>query len=438
MAVERPGERREGSVTVEGRESAVAVIGMGCELPSARGPRELWRLLAEARDAVGPARAGTGLRRAGHIDGAGCSDLTRFGIDPDEAARMDPQQHVLLRVVHDAIADAGLDPAGIAGSPTAVCVGQSASDFWDLRSRSAGLDLGDFVGSHQRGLLSGRVSHTFDLRGPSVTVDAAQASSLVAVHLACRSLRAGDAELALAGGVSLLSGRQAGVMLGRGGVLSPDGRCKFGDVSADGFVRAEGAGVVLLKPLARALLDGDRVRAVIAGSAVTNDGRDKETLLHPSEKGQAEAMRRAYLDAGIAPAEVDYVEAHGTGTRIDVAELRALTAVLGQGRPAGRPCLVGSLKSNIGHAEAAGGVAGLIKTVLCLEHGAVPASLHFTTPHPAVDWDRVPLAVPTVLTRLPDRGTPVVAAVNGQGVSSTNVHVVLTTTPEKRAPGGRP
>jgi len=409
------------------------VVGIGCELPSARGPRRLWRLLLDEREVIERARPETGLAWAGHVDGVRGFDPAPFGIAPDEADRMDPQQRVLLTVVRDALADAGLDRRTVAGSRTAVYAGQSTSDSWDLRSSRTDLDLRDYAGCHQRGLLAGRISHVFDLRGPGVTVDAAQASSLVAVHLACQSLRTGEADLAIAGGVGLLLGPQVGVMLTSAGVLSPDGRCKFGDASADGFVRAEGAGAVVLIPLARALANGDRVRAVIAGSAVGNDGRAKETLTHPSEEGQAQAMRWAYQDAGIDPAEVVYVEAHGTGTRIDQVELRVLSAVLGDGRPPGRPCLVGSLKSNIGHTEAAAGVAGLIKAVLCVENRVVPASLHFQTPHPAVDWDRVPLVVPTTLTDLPVRDGTAVVAVNGQSISSTNVHVVLTSAPNHAA-----
>jgi acyl transferase domain-containing protein len=358
----------------------VAVLGLGCLLPGAHGPDELWRLLVEARDAIGPARQGTGLRHAGHLDGIDLFDAAFFGMTRHEAERTDPQQRLLMTIAYEALADAGLEPGMVAGSRTAVYTGQSTSDYWDLRRDLSDLDLRDYAGRHQRGLLAGRLSYALDLRGPSVTVDAAQASSLVAIHLACRSLRAGEAELALAGGVNLLLGPHAGAMLTTGGVLAPDGRCKFGDASADGFVRAEGVGVVVLKSLDRALADGDRVRAVIAGSAVGNDGRSKAELLLPSESCQAQAMRWAYADAGIEPSEVDYVEAHGTGTRIDQVELRALGSVLGEGRAAGRPCLVGSLKSNVGHTEAAAGVAGLIKAVLCLENGMVRRAC--TSPRP--------------------------------------------------------
>ncbi|MGM1063958.1 polyketide synthase [Saccharothrix sp. Mg75] len=413
----------------------VAVIGMSCELPGASGPEELWRLLLDARDTVGPARPGTAMHSAGHVDPARWTtdfDPRAFDLDAGEAERMDPQQRLLLTAVRAALADAVPDPAGVAGSRTAVYAGQSGADHWDgLRGRDD-LDLRDFAGAYHRGLTAGRLSHVFDLRGPSVTVDAAQASSLVALHLAVRALRHGEADLAIAAGVNLLLGPQPGALLDRAGALSPGGRCRFGDADADGFVRADGAAAVVLKPLAAALADGDRVRAVVKGSAVGNDGRAKPSLLHPSAEGQAQAMRWAYADAGVDPAVVTYVEAHGTGTRIDRAELSALTAVLGTARRAGRPCLVGSLKSNIGHAEAAAGLAGLVKAVLCLEHGAVPASLHHRRRHPDVDWDLVPLVVPTRTVELPEVGGRATVAVNGQSASSTNVHVVLTGAPARR------
>ncbi|MGA5130191.1 polyketide synthase [Streptomyces olivoreticuli] len=434
----------------------IAVIGMGCAYPGAWGTEELWELLIGGRDAIGdipesrydaeefhaprPGTPGrTTARRGGFVDGLaaaigpGAFPAEEFGVAPREIEDMDPQQRLLLLTARAALRDAGLTAERLAGSRTAVFAGQSHADHWDnLRDRGRDtLDLDTFSGTHQRALLSGRLSYAFDLRGPSVTVDTAQASSLVALHLAVRSLRDGEATTALAGGVSLVLGPAANIMLSQAGALSPDGRCKFGDASADGFVRSEGAGIVVLKPLDRALADGNRVRAVILGSAVSNDGRAKAKLTDPSREGQAAAMRRAYEDAGIAPGEVAYVEAHGTGTRIDPVELGALDDVLGEGRPAGHPCLVGSVKTNIGHTEAAAGVAGVIKTVLALEHGTVPPSLHFETPHPAVDWDRLPLVVPTRPRPLPRRnGRPVIAAVNGQSISSTNVHLVLAQAPQ--------
>ncbi|MER5931120.1 beta-ketoacyl synthase N-terminal-like domain-containing protein [Streptomyces sp. NPDC002054] len=420
----------------------IAVIGMACRLPGADSPEALWNLLDNGTDATGAlprdrfagdSNSGT---RGGFLDEVDAFDADFFGITDDEAALIDPQQRLLLTTAWEALEDAGTLPGSLAGTRTAVYAGQSHGDHWD-RLRDAGAEdrldpLGSLAGTQQRSLLAGRISYAFGLHGPSVTVDTGQASSLTAVHLACLSLRAGEAALALAGGANTVLAPAAGRLFGRAGVLAPDGRCKFADASANGFVRSDGVGMVVLKPLDRALADGDRVRAVLLGSAVGNDGATKERLTDPSRTGQRLAMRWAYEDAGVSPGDVDYVEAHGTGTRIDAVELGALNEVLGEGRPAGRPVLVGSLKTNIGHCEAAAGVAGLIKTVLCLEHRAVPASLHLKEPSPLVDWDRLPLVVPTTTRPLPPRrpGRPHLAAVNGQSISGVNVHVVLASAPE--------
>ncbi|MFJ9775947.1 polyketide synthase [Kitasatospora sp. NPDC101157] len=413
------------------------MTGVGCRLPGAHGPGQLWELLHAGRDATGPAPtdrfpAGAALpaggERGGFLDGVEEFDAGFFGIRDDEATAMDPQQRLLLLTAWEALEDAGADPARLKGSRTAVFVGQAHADHWErLRDTGAGaLDLDRLVGGHQRAMLAGRLSFHLGLHGPSVTVDCAQASSLAAVHLACLSLRAGESDLALAGGANLLLATTTTAVLDRAGVLSARGRCRFGDADADGFVRSDGVGVVVLKTLDRAVADGDPIRAVILGSAMSHDGATKERVTDASGSGQAMAMRWAYQDAGVAPGDVGYVEAHGTGTGIDAVELAALTEVLAEGRPPGRPCMVGSLKTNIGHCEAAAGVAGLIKAVLCLEHGQVPPSLHFDRPSPRVDWDRLPLVVPTSPRPLPaTAGRPPLAAVNGQGMSGTNVHVVL-------------
>jgi acyl transferase domain-containing protein len=438
---------RHSSRIVAGRTPApVAVIGVGCRLPGAHGPEQLWELLRSGRDAIrsapeGRFPAGTvvpaGGRRGGFLDDVEKFDAAFFGIPDDEAAVMDPQQRLLLLTAWEALEDAGADPRRLRGTRSAVFVGQSHADHWERmrEARAGALDLDCLVGGHQRSLLAGRLSFHLGLHGPSVTLDCAQASSLAAIHLACLSLRAGESELALAGGANLLLGTTATEVFDGAGVLSGEGRCRFGDAEADGFVRSDGVGVVVLKELDRALADGDPVRAVILGSAMSHDGATKKRVTDPSADGQALAMRWAYQDAGIAPGDVGYVEAHGTGTRIDAVELGALTEVLAEGRPPGRPCAVGSVKTNVGHCEAAAGVAGLIKAVLCLEHGQVPPSLHFRTPSPLVDWDRLPLVVPTSPQPLPAvPGRPAIAAVNGQGMSGTNVHMVLG----RRADSGTP
>ncbi|PSK66856.1 Mycocerosic acid synthase [Micromonospora sp. MH33] len=422
---------------------AIAVIGVGCRLPGAPDATQLWRHLLDGRDLITevpadrfrvddyvapfpPPPGRTTSRWGGFVDGVAEFDGGFFGIDDDEAASLDPQQRLLLMSAWEALEDAGQLPEYLAGSRTSVFVGQSQADYWDLQSpRLDRLGLASVLGGQQRGMAAGRLSYAFDLRGPSLTVDAAQASSGVAVHLAAQSLRSGESTMAVVAGVNLVLTPTPAVMFGQAGVLAADGRCKFGDSSADGFVRSDGVVVVVLKPLTAALADRDRVRAVLLGSAVSNDGRAKPELTAPSVTGQTAAMRAAYAAAGVSPADVDYVEAHGTGTRIDAAELAALIRVLAEGRPAGRPCLVGSVKTNIGHTEAAAGLAGLLKAVLCLEHGLVPPSLHCVRPRVDVDWDRVPLVVPDVVTPLPDHGRPTIVAVNGQSMSGANVHLVL-------------
>lgn len=447
---------------------AVAVIGMACRFPGASGPDELWDVLREGRDTTsetpperydvdalysaaprpGPGKIGS--RRAGYLADVAQFDADFFGLSHAEAAELDPQQRLLLMTAWEALEDAGQCPDALAGSRTGVFVGGARMDYLESQMRQGPEALEPSLYNNFRAMVPARLSYVFDLRGPSLMVDTACSSSLVAVHMAVQSLRAGESRLALAAGVSLALNPDEGIIMTRAGIHSRDGRVKFGDASADGYAPSDGVGVVVLKPLADALADGDRIRAVIQGSAISNDGRAGGSLLTPSLAGQAEVLRWAYEDAGVSPADVDFVEAHGTGDPLlDPAEFGALGEVLGEGRPADRPCLVGSVKTNVGHAQAAGGIAGLIKTVLCLEHGQVPASLHLDSPNPEIAWDRLPLRVPTALEPLPDRGRPAVAGVTGQGISSLNAHLVLRqptaaeaavaaldgTTPTASAPG---
>ncbi|WP_052385378.1 polyketide synthase [Streptomyces sp. NRRL F-2890] len=456
MTTHQPGETRPPA-------EPIAVIGMACRLPGAAGPAQLWDLLCRGAEAPGPH-----IDDIDHVEGTGAHtaetgvtghdrDATAgAGTTAESAATIDPQQRLLLRTAREALADAGSDPATLAGTRTAVFAGQSQADHWErLRETRAERRMEPLAaltdGGQQRSVLAGRLSYALGLHGPCVTVDTGQASSLTAVHLACTSLRAGESTLALAGGVNAVLSPVAGDLFGRAGVLAADRRCKFADASADGFVRADGVGVVVLKPLRAALADGDRVRAVILGSAVSHDGATKQRLTDPSVTGQRLAMRWAYEAAGAEPGRVGYVEAHGTGTGIDRIELAALNEELAAGRPVGRPLLVGSVKTNIGHCEAAAGVAGLIKTVLCLEHRAVPPSLHFTTPSPEVEWGRLPITVPTAIEPLPSAGSaaetdnggdtgtgPALAAVNGQSICGVNVHLVLSAAPPAPESTGPP
>lgn len=420
---------------------SVAVVGMACRLPGASGADELWALLRNGSDVTsetpperydvdalfdphpGPGKLAS--RRAGYVDAADF-DAEFFGMSGAEAVELDPQQRLLLMTAWEALEDAGQRPDQLAGSRTGVFVGNARADYLELALRQGPEGVTAAHLHNFRSLLAARLSHFFDLRGPSVVVDTACSSSLTAVHQAVQSLRARESPIALVAGVNIKIRPDEGLVMTAAGGMSADGRSRFGDAAADGHAPSDAVGVVVLKPLNSALADGDRIRAVIQGSAIGNDGRTSDSVLNSSLTGQLEVLRWAYEDAALDPAEVDYVEAHGSGSpSFDPLELTALGEVLGRGRPTNRPLLVGSVKTNIGHAEAAGGLAGLIKTVLCLEHGKVPASLHLSTPNPKVPWDRLPLAIPGALCKLPDRGRPALAGVSGQGSSALNAHVVL-------------
>ncbi|MWA16244.1 type I polyketide synthase [Streptomyces sp. BA2] len=423
----------------------IALVGIGCRLPGADGPDAFWRLLADRTDTIReippnrfdlatyyhpePGTPGrTYSRWGGFIDGVDRFDAEFFGLSPREVERMDPQQRILLEVAWEALEDAGMPPTALAGTSTGMFLGQIAGNYWDLQTRSTTLDIYSMIGSGARAVLSGRVSYALDLRGPSMSIDTACSSSLVAVHLACQSLRTGESEVAVAGGVNLVLLPEESITYSQARMLAPDGRCKFADASANGFVRSDGVGLVVLKPLSRAVADGDRIYALIAGSATNNDGQGSGYLMTPAEDGQERLLRAALADAGVNPTDVDYVEAHGTGTSVgDAVELRALASVVGSGagRAAGRPCLVGSVKTNIGHAEGAAGVAGLIKVALGLHHRRIPVSLHLAEPNPALDWDGSALAVATEEADWPDEDRPAVAGVSSFGISGSNAHVVL-------------
>ncbi|WP_086003462.1 type I polyketide synthase [Nocardiopsis gilva] len=425
----------------------VAIVGIGCRLPQARGPRMLWQLLRDGVDAVSaapPERSpearnalsapGTPGGRGGFLDGIEEFDAAFFSISPREAIWMDPQQRLLLETAWEAFEDAGLTQDQLRGSDTGVFVGLQSGEYWELlhRAEESGgpeRDLHAGLGSGLRSVMSGRISYAFDLRGPSATVDAACSSSLVAVHQAVQSIRSGESGMAVAGGANLLIRPILSTIMAGAGALAPDGRCKFGDADADGFVRADGVGVVVLKPLDRALADGDDVYAVIRGTASGNDGQASGYLMAPAVEGQLRTMLAAYADAGIDPATVDYVEAHGTGTSVgDPVELEALGTVLSPGRDPDRPCLVGSVKTNIGHTEATAGVAGLIKAALCLKNRVIPPSLHCREPHPLLPWQDWRLSIPAERAMpWPDTGDrDPVAGVSSSGISGTNVHLVLT------------
>ncbi|MDH6112527.1 acyl transferase domain-containing protein/aryl carrier-like protein [Kitasatospora sp. MAP12-15] len=424
-------------------ENAVAIIGMGCRFPQAAGIDAYWKLLTENIDAITPIpesrfdsaahyapEAGTpgktSQRHGGFLDDAFGFDANFFGVSPVEARSMDPQQRVLLQVVWEALEDAGILPSALAGSRTGVFVGQATAEYAESSGSLAEHDLREATGSHLRAVTAGRVSYALDLRGPSLVLDTACSSSLVAVHAARQSLLTGESSLAIAGGVNIIVSPRDAIAYSQAAMLSSDGRCKFGDAGADGFVRSEGVGVVVLKRLADARRDGDQVLALLLGSAVTNDGRGSGFLIQPAVSGQVDMVREACRSAGIVPAQLDYVEAHGTGTPVgDGVELRALAEALAGDQALTRPLRIGSAKSNIGHAEAAAGIAGMIKAVLVARHGVVPASLHVREPHPVLaDW-RMPVEVVRRNEPLAKAGPAALVGVSSFGLSGTNAHVVL-------------
>ncbi|MDT3399504.1 SDR family NAD(P)-dependent oxidoreductase, partial [Streptomyces sp. B1866] len=430
----------------------IAIVGIGCRFPGgADGPASFWRLLTEGRDAVGevpadrwdadavfaadPAAPGrTNSRWGGFLDRVDAFDHRFFGISEPEAARVDPQQRLLAEVAWEALEDAGLPADRLAGSRTGVYVGISSFDYGGRQLGDLGtIDAWTGTGS-ALSIAANRLSYLLDLRGPSMAVDTACSSSLVAVEQARAALERGDCDLALAGGVNLILSPAAAVNFSKAGVMSPEGRCKPFSADADGYVRSEGAGIVVLKPLSRALADQDTVYAVVRGGAVNQDGRSNG-LMAPNPHAQEAVLRDAYRDAGVEPADVDYVEAHGTGTPLgDPIEARALGAVLSAGRDPGRPCLVGSVKSNLGHLEAAAGVAGLVKAALMLRHRHVPPSLHAGRTSPHIPFDELRLRVAGHAQPWPHRPGPALAGVSSFGFGGTNAHLVLAEAPEPPAP----
>lgn len=337
--------------------------------------------------------------RGGFLDRVDEFDAGFFGVSPKEAAAMDPQQRLTLELAWEALEDAGIRPGDLGGMPASVVIGAMAADYATLvYQRGEAAITRHTLAGLTRGILANRVSYALDLRGPSLTVDTAQSSALVAVHLACESLRSGEAAVALAGGVNLNLVPESTATAGRFGGLSPDGRCFTFDARANGYARGEGGGIVVLKPLRQALADEDHVYAVILGSAVNNDGATPG-LTVPDAAAQERVVRLAVERAGVDPAAVQVVELHGTGTRVgDPIEAAALGAALGAARPATRPLLVGSAKTNVGHLEGAAGIVGLLKAVLSIHHREVPASLNYETPNPGIDLDALNLRVATELS----------------------------------------
>jgi mycocerosic acid synthase len=427
----------------------IAIVGVGCRLPGGiTDPDALWQALLDGRDCVvdipgsrwdprrfydpsGRAPGTSYVQKAGMlVQDPKEFDAAFFGIPPREAAILDPQQRLLLHCTWEAFEDAGEPPSHHAGARTGVFIGGFMMDHLTLNSD---LQVRHQITTHSATagtltMLSNRLSYVFDLRGPSVSIDTACSSSLVALHQACQSIWVNESDAALAGGVNVLLSPSTQVTMAKGRFLSRTGKCQAFSEHADGYVRAEGAAVLLLKPLSTARRDGNTVHAVILGTAANSDGRTNGITV-PNGEAQVAVMRSAYAQAGVAPGEVAYVEAHGTGTPVgDPVEARAIGTVVGAGRVEG-PCRIGSIKTNLGHLEAAAGAAGVIKAALCLKHGVVPPHLHLTGVNPAIDLDALNLTIPTEAQELPRLNGRRVAGVNSFGYGGTNAHVVLAEPP---------
>jgi phthiocerol/phenolphthiocerol synthesis type-I polyketide synthase A len=424
-------------------DEPIAVIGVGCRFPGGiHGPDSLWRFLSDRDSAVrevppdrwqafddGSPEMAAALARTsrwgGFLDEIDAFDAEFFDISPSEAAKMDPQQRLLLEVACEALEHAGIPADSLRRTRTGVFAGACVSEYGYLASRDLSrVDAWTGTGC-ALSIIANRLSYFLDLRGPSVAVDTACSSSLVAVHLACQSLRAGDSDLAISAGVNLLLSPAITRSLDEADAMSPSGRCHAFDARADGYVRGEGCGVVVLKRLTDALRDGDRVLAVVRGSAVNQDGRSNG-LMAPNPAAQVAVLRAACANAGVEVGQIDYVEAHGTGTLLgDPIEARALGTVFGRARPDGNPLLIGSIKTNLGHLEAAAGIAGFIKAALALQHSQIPPSLHFDAPNPHIPFDELRMKVVAERTDWPSTGRPRRAGVSSFGFGGTNAHVVL-------------
>ncbi|MBA3832879.1 MAG: SDR family NAD(P)-dependent oxidoreductase [Chthoniobacterales bacterium] len=427
------------------KKEAIAIIGIGCRFPGGvNDPEAFWKLLVEGRNAVSdvpsdrwnidrfydpePFVAGKSIaRRGGFVSGIDQFDPQFFGISLREAPFVDPLHRLLLETTWEAIEDAGFVLDLEKGTDIGVFVGLSHSDYQGIQDRSG-------IGAHTstgtaHSIAANRISFCLNLRGPSLALDTACSSALTAVHLACEQILAGRCKAALAGGVTVLISPDGFIGFSQAGMLSPDGNCKSFDASANGFVRSEGAGMVLLKRLSDAVADGDPIYAVIVGSAVNQDGHTNGISL-PSTEAQTRLVRDACANAGIAPAQIGYVEAHGTGTAVgDPIEAQALADALCEGRTEENALVIGSAKTNLGHLETAAGIAGLIKTALVLKHRLIPPNLHFDTPNPNIDFAALKLRVPVASEPFPGTDGIRMAGINSFGFGGANAHVILAEAP---------
>ncbi len=433
------------------KEDSIAIIGMSCRLPgSVNGVDAFWRLLREGKDAIieipksrwdaelyyssdkdAPGKIVT--RFGGFLDEVDRFDASFFNIAPREAVSTDPQQRILLELTWEALEHAGINPESLTGTQTGVFAGIFSSDYELLHAKCSNAQSVNayFATGNSTSLAAGRVSYVFGFQGPAIAVNTACSSSLVAVHLACQSLRNGECDLAIASGINLILSPEMSIAFSRSGMLAPDGRCKTFDAGANGYVRSEGGGVVVLKRLSQAIADNNTILAVVRGTAINHDG-SSNGLTAPNGLAQEAVIRKALSDAGVAPDYVSYVEAHGTGTSLgDPVELQALESVYAHGRDKTNPLILGSVKTNIGHTEAAAGIAGLIKVVLSMQHGYIPPHLHFKKLNPLVSLEKMNGMISTegMEWARPGGNGKYLAGVSSFGFSGTNAHVIVEEAP---------
>src|SRR4051812_40589993 len=427
----------------------IAIIGIGCRFPGGiNSADDLWKLLIKGAEAVSdvpsdrwnvdrfydpePGIIGKSIaRRGGFVDGIDQFDPQFFGISPREAPYVDPQHRLLLETAWEAIEDAGIVLDLEKGTDIGVFVGISHNDYqviqgtpWD----SAGITPHSPTGS-AHSIAANRISYCLNLTGPSVAMDTACSSALTAVHAACEHIWTGRGDVAMAGGVTVMITPGGFIGFSQAGMLSPEGKCKAFDADANGFVRGEGAGMVILKRLSKAIEDGDTIHGILLGSSLNQDGHTNGISL-PSPEAQARLVKDACADAGVDPLQVGFVEAHGTGTAVgDPIEAHALAEALCANRPEDKPLVIGSVKTNLGHLETAAAMAGMVKALLVLKHRQIPANLHFQTPNPNIDFKELKLRVNTTLEPFPETDGPRMAGVNSFGFGGANAHVILEEPP---------
>jgi phthiocerol/phenolphthiocerol synthesis type-I polyketide synthase C len=440
-----------GAVADKSNNEPIAIVGMGCRFPGAKGPRAFRQLLLEGTDAISrmsevrridgafnghsaDISSTDDALQGGFLEDVAAFDSSFFGISPREAEKMDPQQRLLMEVCWESLEDAGIVAESLKGSSTGVFIGISTSDYSSLQAEQGVAPDAYFGTGNAYSIAANRLSYVLDLQGPSMAIDTACSSSLVALHQACLNLRQGECDLALAGGVNLILTPRFTSSLVQAGMLAPDGRCKTFDAGANGYVRGEGCGVVVLKRLSDAQREGDSILALVKGSAVNQDGRSNG-LTAPNSLSQQAVVRRALANAGVEAAQIGYLEAHGTGTSLgDPIEVNALKEVLLQGRSAERTCWIGSVKTNIGHLEAAAGIAGLIKVVLSLRYGDIFPHLHLKELNPLIQIADTPLKIPTQREGWSVSEEGRFAGISSFGFGGTNAHIILTSPPDVDLP----